>query len=309
MRLGSLFSGLGTAEIATKAVFDDARCVFACEIDKYARASFEANVSCEEFYKDVREIDGSKYKDKIDILIGGSPCQDFSLAGLRAGIAGERGQLLYEYLRVLKEARPKYFIFENVKGLLSINKGKTFNTLLEYVKGLGYFLTYQILNTKDYGIPQNRERLYLVGSKEDLGISFKKPVKLTKSIKDFLDTNNNKYLNKPYELLPKPIGSSIIQVAKTDCSRANMRRVYSVDGASPCLLAVAGTGGNNQVKVLIQDKIRVLSPREYLRLQGFDDSYKIVVSNSQMYKQAGNAMSLNVLTMVLESIKEAHKGV
>jgi DNA (cytosine-5-)-methyltransferase len=161
MRLGSLFSGLGTAEIATKAVFDDARCVFACEIDKYARASFEANVSCEEFYKDVREIDGSKYKDKIDILIGGSPCQDFSLAGLRAGIAGERGQLLYEYLRVLKEARPKYFVFENVKGLLSINKGKTFNTLLEYVKGLGYFLTYQILNTKDYGIPQNRERDYI----------------------------------------------------------------------------------------------------------------------------------------------------
>ena len=309
MRLGSLFSGLGTAEIATKAVFDDARCVFACEIDKYARASFEANVSCEEFYKDVREIDGSKYKDKIDILIGGSPCQDFSLAGLRAGIAGERGQLLYEYLRVLKEARPKYFVFENVKGLLSINKGKTFNTLLEYVKGLGYFLTYQILNTKDYGIPQNRERLYLVGSKEDLGISFKKPVKLTKSIKDFLDTNNNKYLNKHYELLPKPIGSSIIQVAKTDCSRVNMRRVYSIDGISPCLLASAGTGGNNQVKVLIQDKIRVLSPREYLRLQGFDDSYKIVVSNSQMYKQAGNAMSLNVLTMVLESIKEAHKGV
>lgn len=309
MRLGSLFSGLGTAEIATKAVFDDARCVFACEIDKYARASFEANVSCEEFYKDVREIDGSKYKDKIDILIGGSPCQDFSLAGLRAGVAGERGQLLYEYLRVLKEARPKYFIFENVKGLLSINKGKTFNTLLEYVKGLGYFLTYQILNTKDYGIPQNRERLYLVGSKEGLGISFKKPVKLTKSIKDFLDTTNNKYLNKPYELLPKPIGSSIIQVAKTDCSRANMRRVYSIDGISPCLLASAGTGGNNQVKVLIQDKIRVLSPREYLRLQGFDDSYKIVVSNSQMYKQAGNAMSLNVLSMVLESIKEAHKGV
>ena len=309
MRLGSLFSGLGTAEIATKAVFDDARCVFACEIDKYARASFEANVSCEEFYKDVREIDGSKYKDKIDILIGGSPCQDFSLAGLRAGVAGERGQLLYEYLRVLKEARPKYFVFENVKGLLSINKGKTFNTLLEYVKGLGYFLTYQILNTKDYGIPQNRERLYLVGSKEDLGISFKKPVKLTKSIKDFLDTDNNKYLNKPYELLPKPIGSSIIQVAKTDCSRVNMRRVYSIDGISPCLLASAGTGGNNQVKVLMQDKIRVLSPREYLRLQGFDDSYKIVVSNSQMYKQAGNAMSLNVLTMVLESIKEAHKGV
>lgn len=308
MRLGSLFSGLGTAEIATKAVFDDARCVFACEIDKYARASFEANVSCEEFYKDVREIDGSKYKDKIDILIGGSPCQDFSLAGLRAGIAGERGQLLYEYLRVLKEARPKYFVFENVKGLLSIDKGKTFNTLLEYVKGLGYFLTYQILNTKDYGIPQNRERLYLVGSKEDLGISFKKPVKLTKSIKDFLDTDNNKYLNKPYELLPKPIGSSIIQVAKTDCSRENVGRVYSVEGASPCLLA-AGTGGNNQVKVLMQDKIRVLSPREYLRLQGFDDSYKIVVSNSQMYKQAGNAMSLNVLTMVLESIKEAHKGV
>lgn len=85
-----------------------------------------------------------------------------------------------------------------------------------------------------------------------------------------------------------------------------MRLCY---GASPCLLVSAGTGGNNQVKVLIQDKIRVLSPREYLRLQGFDDSYKIVVSNSQMYKQAGNAMSLNVLTMVLESIKEAHKGV
>ena len=309
MRLGSLFSGLGTAEIATKAVFANTKCVFACEIDRYARASFEANASCEEFYKDVRDLSAFKYKGKIDILIGGSPCQDFSIAGLRAGIAGDKGQLLYEYLRVLKEASPKYFIFENVKGILSASNGKAFNTLLEYVKELGYFLTYQILNTKDYGIPQNRERLYLVGSKEDLGISFKKPIKLTKSIKDFLDTDSNKYLNKPYELLPKPIGSSIIQVAKTDCSRENMGRVYSIDGASPCLLATAGTGGNNQVKVLIQDKIKILSPREYLRLQGFDDSYKIVVSNSQMYKQAGNAMSLNVLTMVLESIKEAHKGV
>lgn len=309
MRLGSLFSGLGTAEIATKAVFANTECVFACEIDRYARASFEANVSCGEFYKDVRDLSAFKYKGKIDILIGGSPCQDFSIAGLRAGIAGDKGQLLYEYLRVLKETNPKYFIFENVKGILSASNGKAFNTLLEYVKELGYFLTYQILNTKDYGIPQNRERLYLVGSKEDLGINFKKPIKLTKSIKDFLDTDNNKYLNKPYELLPKPIGSSIIQVAKTDCSRENMGRVYSVDGASPCLLATAGTGGNNQVKVLIQDKIKILSPREYLRLQGFDDSYKIVVSNSQMYKQAGNAMSLNVLTMVLESIKEAHKGV
>lgn len=159
MRLGSLFSGLGTAEIATKAVFANTKCIFACEIDKYARASFEANTSCEEFYKDVRDIDGTKYKDKIDLLIGGSPCQDFSIAGLRAGIAGDKGQLLYEYLRVLKEARPKYFIFENVKGILSASNGKAFNTLLEYVKELGYFLTYQILNTKDYGIPQNRETI------------------------------------------------------------------------------------------------------------------------------------------------------
>ena len=165
MTLATLFSGIGAAEFAAREVFNDANVVFACEIDKFARQSYLANHEIDEtkFYRDVTELDARPYAGQIDILIGGSPCQDFSIAGQRAGENGERGNLIWQFYRVVSEARPSVFVYENVKGFLSIDSGKSYQRFTDALRGLGYHCHAEILNTKDYGIPQNRERLYIVG--------------------------------------------------------------------------------------------------------------------------------------------------
>jgi len=164
MTLATLFSGIGAAEFAAREVFNDANVVFACEIDKFARQSYLANHEAPTvFYEDVCDLDARAYAGQIDILIGGSPCQDFSIAGERAGTEGDRGNLIWQYYRIVKECRPEVFVFENVKGFLSIEKGRAYVKFLNALRDLGYHCHAEILNTKDYGIPQNRERLYVVG--------------------------------------------------------------------------------------------------------------------------------------------------
>uniref|UniRef100_UPI002621E45A DNA cytosine methyltransferase n=1 Tax=uncultured Campylobacter sp. TaxID=218934 RepID=UPI002621E45A len=164
MTLATLFSGIGAAEFAAREVFNDANVVFACEIDKFARQSYLANHEAPAvFYEDVCNLDARAYAGQIDILVGGSPCQDFSIAGQRAGENGERGNLIWQFYRVVSEARPSIFVYENVKGFLSIDSGKSYQRFLDALRGMGYHCHAEILNTKDYGIPQNRERLYIVG--------------------------------------------------------------------------------------------------------------------------------------------------
>jgi len=162
--LATLFSGIGAPEFAAREVFGEAKTILACEINKFARQSYLANHDTPlAFYEDVCGLDAKAYAGQIDILIGGSPCQDFSIAGQRAGEDGERGNLIWQFYRIVSEARPKIFIYENVKGFLSINGGKSYQRFLDALRKLGYFCHAEILNTKDYGIPQNRERLYIVG--------------------------------------------------------------------------------------------------------------------------------------------------
>ena len=125
--LATLFSGIGAPEFAAREVFDEVETVFACEIDKFARKSYLANHDTTlAFYEDVCDLDAKAYAEQIDILIGGSPCQDFSIAGQRAGEDGERGNLIWQFYRIASEARPKVFVYENVKGFLSINGGKSY---------------------------------------------------------------------------------------------------------------------------------------------------------------------------------------
>lgn len=128
MQIATLFSGIGAPEFAAREVFSGAKTIFACEIDKFARQSYLANHEIDEtkFYRDVTELDARPYAGQIDILIGGSPCQDFSIAGQRAGENGERGNLIWQFYRVVSEARPSIFVYENVKGLLSIDSGKSY---------------------------------------------------------------------------------------------------------------------------------------------------------------------------------------
>lgn len=196
IRVATLFSGVGTPEQSLKHLKVEHETVFACEIDKYARTTYLANnQEPKTFYDDVYNIDGNIYKDQIDILIGGSPCQSFSIAGKRMGTSCPRGNLIYEYFRIVEESKPKVFIYENVKGFLSIDKGETFKSFVQSFKDLGYTVYHQVLNTKDYLVPQNRERIYIVGFKDDVDFHFQEKQELKLRLKDMLeDEVDEKYL-------------------------------------------------------------------------------------------------------------------
>ena len=354
VRLATLFSGIGAPEFAAREVFDSVKTIFACEIDKFARLSYLANHEIDEtkFYRDVTELDARPYAGKIDILIGGSPCQDFSIAGQRAGEDGERGNLIWQFYRVVSEARPKVFVYENVKGFLSINGGKSYQRFLDALRGLGYLCHAEILNTKDYGIPQNRERLYIVGflnADEYYAFSYAPETGCGK-LADYLDRDVDEkyflsdkafaYFHSKHPKFNESIADTLttnpghrrtdtfIKVVGELDAKGNesIRRIYDTCGIAPTLItkhtpkilqrARGFNKGNEfelcptispssfeQNNLLKSERIRNLTPRECLRLQGFPESFKIVVSDTQAYKQAGNAMSVNVVKMLLERIK------
>ena len=196
IRLATVFSGIGAVEQAFKRLQLTHSIVFACDNDKFVKQSYLSNypISEENWYNDIHDIDGKEYKNKVDILVGGSPCQSFSMVGKRKGLEDFRGLLIYEFMRLIKEIKPKTFIFENVKGLLSHDSGKTWAILLEAFEGLGYTIHKDVLNAKDFGIPQNRERLFVVGFKKMRAFSFPISFKLEVTMQDFLeDVVPNKY--------------------------------------------------------------------------------------------------------------------
>ena len=351
MYLATIFSGIGVAEMAYRKVFGYSSTIFACEIDKFARRSYEANALNHQnvpFYEDVRTLDATNYRGQIDVLVGGSPCQDFSIAGLRAGVSGERGSLIWEYYRVISECRPRVFIYENVKGFLSIGKGRAYINFLNALRDLGYHCHAEILNTKDYGIPQNRERLYIVGFLDaDRYFSFhfapKQPLKLT--LGDMLELESS--VDEKYFLSERAIAgmrrknpkfkgrfrsvSEFDGVSNTLTTNQGARRtdtfikilgeldfktkdtnkrVYDINGISPTL--TTRSGGQTEPKILQRllcgERIRKLTPRECLRLQGIGDDFKIVVSDTQIYKKAGNAMSQNVIEMIFRQLESNYSN-
>ena len=159
------------------------------------KKTYMANYKLDEkdFHWNVSFLDGNQYKDEVDLFVGGSPCQSFSLVGKQRGLADTRGTLFYEYARLVKEIRPKVFIYENVKALLSNDNGKTWETVSKVFTDLNYTWKYKVLNAKDYGIPQNRERIFVVGFRNDLNLEkefeFPQPIKLEKKMQDFLIDN------------------------------------------------------------------------------------------------------------------------
>ena len=208
LKVGTDFSGIGSPEIALKNLGINFKSMFACDFDKYAKQSYLANHKTENFYDDIttRNHEETPY---VDLYIAGFPCQAFSMAGKRKGFDDTRGTLFFDLLKYLKAKRPKYFILENVKGLISHNKGQTFAVILDclgkvvnkqysftnYDDGLNYNIYHKVLNTKDFGIPQNRERIFIVGFREDKH-SFKwpKPFELKLKLKDMLQDNpDSKY--------------------------------------------------------------------------------------------------------------------
>ena len=328
LHIATIFSGIGVAEMAHRKVFGYSGTIFACEIDKFARRSYEANAGNHQgvpFYEDVRTLDATRYRGQVDVLVGGSPCQDFSIAGERAGTQGDRGNLIWQYYRIVKECRPEVFVFENVKGFLSIEKGKAYVNFLNALRDLGYHCHAEVLNTKDYGIPQNRERLYIVGFLDaDRYFSFhfapKKPLELTlgdmlepcvdekyflseRAIRCFKKKDNN-FQGSFSPKNPSDTANCLTTAAgnrRTDTFIIQRPRGFNKGGELE-LCPTISSNSFAQNNPLCGERIRKLTPRECLRLQGIGDDFKIVVSDTQIYKQAGNAMSQNVVEMILGQI-------
>jgi DNA (cytosine-5)-methyltransferase 1 len=353
MKLATVFSGIGAVEHAIQRLNIEHEIIFACDIDKYCKQTYFANYKIDEnrWYNDVKEIDGKKYKDNVDLFVGGSPCQSFSMVGKRKGLEDERGNLFFEFARLVDEIKPKVFIFENVKGLLSHDGGKTFKTIEGRIKELGYTYYKQVLNAKDYGIPQNRERLFIVGFLEERDFKFPSPIELKYKVKDFLiDKADEKYYlsQKGIDFVTSRTNHNYKVQINGDimlCQKANQqfnwhgdfiqeegrpveqkyflseavkkyvlstgtKKFYSkpqtdLEIARP-LLSTMGSmhraGVDNYYT--FKEKIRKLTPRECMRLMGFSDEFKIVVSDTQGYKQAGNSIVVNVLMHILKEIYE-----
>ena len=210
MKIGTDFSGIGAPEMALKYLGIDFESVFACEIDKYARQSFEQLHKPNTFYNDITTRN-HKEVEQLDLYVAGFPCQSFSMAGKRKGFEEARGTLFFNVAEFIQINQPKVFVLENVKGLLSHDRGNTFQTIVDILSngggtqngqisldvfedGLGYHIYWQVLNTKDYGIPQNRERIFIVGFKDFREFSFPKPMNLKLRLGDMLqDIPKSKY--------------------------------------------------------------------------------------------------------------------
>lgn len=279
------------------------------------RRSYFANydISDDKWYEDIRFIDGNKYKNKVDIFVGGSPCQSFSIIGKKAGLDDARGTLFYEYARLVKEMQPEVFIYENVPGMLTHDKGNTWKVIREVFESLNYKIKMEILNAKDYCIPQDRRRLFVVGFKNtNIDFEFPKAQELTTTMFDYLEENipTKHYLGKKgFEFVTNPkyknrarINRYIIQTEKAN-QQFNWNGDFvfeplDKDKHNDEILNRAYVGEYNGTKGVV----RQLTHRECMRLMGFPDSYNIVVSNVWAYRQAGNSIVVNVLEAITREV-------
>jgi DNA (cytosine-5)-methyltransferase 1 len=279
------------------------------------KESYLANYSLKggSWYEDIRFIDGEQYHGEVDVFVGGSPCQSFSIMGKKAGLKDVRGTLFYDYARLINEIKPKVFIYENVPGMLAHDKGNTWKVIKDVFESLGYELYGTILNSSDYGIPQNRRRLFVVGfARKGSGFSFPQPTPLQTTMFDYLEEHveAKRYLGqKGFEFVTNPkyknrarVNRDIIQTEK-----ANQQFNWNGDFVFEDLTTVANRP-DIMARAFVghwegrQGVIRQLTHRECMRLMGFPDTYKIVVPNVWAYRQAGNSIVVNVLSALMTQI-------
>ena len=321
IRIGTTFSGIGAIEYAFKRLSLKTEIMFAGDINENCRKSYFANydIKNDSWHTDIHDFNAKPFLNKIDLLVGGAPCQAFSIVGNRLGFEDTRGTLFREFARVIKECKPKVFIFENVQGLYKHDKGKTWevisNTFREYC---GYHIFFRRLNSKNYGIPQNRLRWYGVGIRNDIYtiidkkndcFHFPEKCDLKLTLNDLLDETNDtefKVSDKCLDNIKLHLQSfkesnrfnPIYPLIATEIrpSRCNFR----CDGISPCLTAKMGTGGNN-VPVIVSQS-RKYTVKECFQLMGFPDWYRIEENKMQSYKQIGNSVVVPVVNLFIEEI-------
>lgn len=289
-----LFCGIGGFRIAFEEACEEnnirSECVFSSDIDRYCQDSYEANFG-ERPAGDITSVPETAIPDH-DILFAGFPCQPFSIIGQRKGLDDTRGTLFFDIARIVKHKKPKAFILENVKQLVGHDGGNTLKVIVDTFQELGYHINYSVLNALDFGLPQKRERIVIVGHREPILFSFPDPVRPYKPLRDILETNvdqrfyaSNYIRQKRTETHQSAYYPSIWHENKSGniCSYP-----YS------CALR-AGASYN----YLLVNGERRLTPREMLRLQGFPDWFEIVVTDGQIRKQAGNAIPVKMIKAVI----------
>lgn len=313
-----LFAGIGGFRLALQNL--GGKCVFSSEWNKYSKQTYRANFG-EVPFGDITKSSTKNYiPDNFDVLCAGFPCQAFSIAGKRGGFEDTRGTLFFDVAEIIRSKKPKAIFLENVKGLRSHDKGKTLATILHVLReDLGYFVPEpQIINAKDFGVPQNRERIFIVGFRNDLDITdfeYPKPLKEKAVLSDILEqeiVSVKYYLSETYI-------DTLRKHRQRHESKGNGFGYEIIDNEGVANAVVCGGMGRERNLVLDdrledftpvtnikgavnREGIRKMTPREWARLQGFPDNYKIVVSDAQAYKQFGNSVAVPAIQKTADKI-------
>lgn len=324
-----LFAGIGGIRLGFEQAFgEELKTVFVSEWDEHAQKTYKANFSDDfNIAGDITKIAEDDVPD-FDICLAGFPCQAFSLAGQRKGFADDykgmsRGTLFFDVARICDKKKPKVIFCENVKGLTIHDKGRTFDIIKNTLREIGYTPFEHILNSKDFGVPQNRERIYIVAFRNDIApkeFIFPEPIDSTKRIKDILEgpVPAKYYLSECYMQTLRDHKAR--HAAKGHGFGYEIREWDDVAGAIVC-------GGMGRERNLIIDNrqtdltptthikgeinkegVRKMTPREWARLQGFPDSYKLVLADVHLYKQFGNSVTVPVIRAIAEKVKEELKN-
>lgn len=314
MKFIDLFAGIGGFRYALESL--GCKCVFSSEWDKYCQESYNLNFN-DIPYGDITQID-EKEIPSFDILCGGFPCQPFSVSGKQRGFSDTRGILFFDIARIVAYHKPKVILLENVKNLKAHNDGATFEVISNTLNELNYNIYYQVLNAKNFGLPQNRERIAIVCIRKDIDSGkFKFPVGSDKlvTISDIKepDDKTEKYILKRSDIhidldklkkaeedgkVNKPVQIGVI------ANGGQGNRIYHENGIGITLAASSGGAAPKTGAYYINGKVRRLSPREAARLQGFPESFKIIDNDSQSLKQFGNSVPINLLKEVFKGLLE-----
>jgi len=308
IKIIDLFAGIGGIrrgfEQASK---EKINCVFTSEWDKYAAETYNLNYPGEQVHGDITQISEKEIPDH-DILLAGFPCQPFSQAGLKKGFEDTRGTLFFDIERILIEKKPKAFLLENVKRLQSHDGGRTLKIIIDHLKAAGYKnLHVKVLKARDFGLPQNRERIFIIGFlDENVSFEFPAPINMPTRVGDILDDN----INPKYTISDRLWAGH--QRRKTENGLKGKGFGYSLFNAnSEYTNTISARYYKDGSEILIQqagDNPRKLTPREAARLQGFPDTFIHHTSDVQAYKQFGNSVPVNTIEAVAREMLKALKG-
>lgn len=317
LKCASFFAGVGGIDkgFEKNKLFE---IVYANEFDPYPVKTYELNSKLKVDCRDIHEVKADEIPD-FDVMLAGFPCQAFSVAGYRKGFEDEkgRGTLFFELIRIIKAKQPQIVFLENVKNLVGHDNGNTFRVIREALEANGYHVNPMVLNAMEYGnIPQNRERIYLVCFKDEeiyKNFHFPMPIPLKKRLKDIIDFDSQvdekyyytegKYKGDIYEKL--------VEAMDDENAIYQWRRKYvrkNKSGVVPTLTANQGEGGHNVCLIKTKHGIRKMTPHECFNTQGFPKSFKLPkdMSDSRLYKQAGNSVCVSVIARIADNIAEAY---